>query len=188
MFNPRNAVDYLRKYEGVVNFMYLDVVGLVTTGVGFLLADAAAAGPLDFTLRDTGAPATDDEKRADWEAVHARPKAELAASYRPFTLLDLSDAAIDSELIRRIDGFARNLQSRFPQFGEFPDTAQIGLLDMVYSLGPGGLFRGFPRFCTAVDRLDWPACASEGLRGNVSPARNEELQQLFLAAAAPLPQ
>ncbi len=183
MFQPRDAVLYLRKYEGVVNFMYLDVVGLVTTGVGFLLTDAAAAGPLAFTRRDTGAPATDDEKRADWEAVHARPKAELAANYRPFTLLDLADAAIDLELTRRIDGFVKNLQNRFPQFDEFPDTAQIGLLDMVYSLGAGGLFRGFPRFCSAVDQQDWPACAREGFRGNVSPARNHELQQLFLAAA-----
>jgi GH24 family phage-related lysozyme (muramidase) len=186
MFQPEDAVAYLRKYEGVVNFMYLDVVGLVTTGVGFLLADAAAAGPLAFIRRDTGAPATDDEKRADWEAVHARPKAELAANYRPFTILDLPDAAIDLELTRRIDGFVRNLQSRFPQFAEFPDTAQIGILDMVYSLGPGGLFRGFPRFCSAVDRQDWPACAREGVRGNVSPARNDELQQLFLEAAGSL--
>ena len=185
MFLPQDAVSYLRKYEGVVNFMYLDIVGLVTTGVGFLLADAAAAGPLAFIRRDTGAPATDEEKRADWEAVHARPKAELAANYRPFTCLDLPDAAIDLELTRRIDGFLRNLESRFPQFAEFPATAQIGILDMVYSLGPGGLFRGFPRFCSAVDQRDWTACAREGLRGNVSQARNDQLRQLFCEAAGP---
>jgi GH24 family phage-related lysozyme (muramidase) len=188
MFKPEDVVEYLRKYEGVVNFMYLDVAGLVTVGVGFLLADASAAGPLDFIRRDTGTPAADDEKRADWGAVHARPKAELAANYRPFTLLDLPDAAIDLELTRRIDGFVKNLQNRFPQFDEFPDTAQVGILDMVYSLGPAGLFRGFPRFCSAVDQQDWPACAREGLRGNVSQARNDQLQQLFLSAAAPVPQ
>lgn len=182
MFQPEEAVEYLRRHEGVVNYMYLDVVGLVTTGVGFLLPDAAATEPLAFVRRDTGAPATDDEKRADWEAVHAQPKAELAAHYRPFTFLDLPDSAIDRELTARIAGFVRNLQSRFPQFEEFPDTAQIGIIDMVYSLGPAGLFRGFPKFCSAVDQQDWPACAREGVRGNVSPARNEELQQLFLAA------
>ena len=182
MFQPEDAVEYLRRHEGVVNYMYLDVVGLVTTGVGFLLPDAAAAEPLAFVRRDTGAPATNDEKRAEWEAVHAQPKAEVAASYRPFTFLDLPDTVIDRELTARIDGFVKNLRSRFPQFEEFPDSVQIGLIDMVYSLGPAGLFRGFPKFCSAVDRQDWLACAREGVRGNVSQARNDELEKLFIGA------
>jgi GH24 family phage-related lysozyme (muramidase) len=184
MFKPEDTIQYLRKHEGVVNYMYLDVVGLVTIGVGFLLPNAASAQALALVRRDAGAPATDDEKRADWEAVHAQPKAELAAHYRPFTFLDLPDSAIDGELTTRIDGFVKNLQSRFPRFEEFPDAAQIGIIDMVYSLGPAGLFRGFPKFCSAVDHQDWPACAREGVRGNVSQARNDELQQLFLEAAA----
>jgi GH24 family phage-related lysozyme (muramidase) len=184
MFQPQAAVDYLRRHEGVVNYMYLDVVGLVTIGVGFLLPSAAAALALNLVRRDSGIAATDEEKRADWESVHARPRAELAANYRPFTLLDLPDSAIDGELSVRIEDFVRNLQSRFPQFQDFPNPAQVGIIDMVYGLGPAGLFRGFPKFCSAVDRKDWAACATEGIRGNVSQSRNQELQELFREAAA----
>jgi GH24 family phage-related lysozyme (muramidase) len=184
MFQLEEAVAYLRRHEGVVNHMYLDVVGLVTIGVGFLLPDAAAAQALNLVRRDGGNPASVDEKAADWEAVHSRPKAELAANYRAFTRLDLPDTAIDAELADLITGFVRNLESRFPQFQNYPAPAQTGLIDMVYSLGPAGLFRGFPKFCAAVDQQDWAACAQEGIRGNVSQSRNEELQGLFVEAAA----
>jgi GH24 family phage-related lysozyme (muramidase) len=182
MFQPQTAVDYLRGHEGAVNFMYLDVVGLVTIGVGFLLPNAAATLALELVRRDSGAAATDDEKRADWETVHGCAKAQLAERYRAFTSLDLPDAAIDRELNLRIADFVRNLQSRFPQFQDFPSPAQTGLVDMVFSLGPAGLFRGFPKFCEAVDRRDWQACAQEGVRGNVSASRNADLQGLFQAA------
>jgi GH24 family phage-related lysozyme (muramidase) len=183
MFQPQAALDYLRRQEGVVDHMYLDVTGLVTIGVGFLLPNANAALPLALVRRESGEPATDNEKRADWESVHARPKAELAADYRQFTCLDLPDSAIDCELTVRIDDFAKILRRRFPGFDEFPDPAQMGILDMVYSLGPAGLFRGFPRFCDAVDHQEWAVCAREGIRGNVSQARNDELQRLFREAA-----
>ena len=182
MFQTDAAIEYLRRHEGVVNYMYLDVVGLVTIGVGFLLPNAAAALELALIRRDTGAAASDAEKRSDWESVHARPKAELAVNYRVFTRLDLPDAAIESALRARIADFSRNLQSRFPKFPDFPAPAQTGMIDMVYSLGAAGLFRGFPRFCEAVDREDWLACAQESIRGNVSEERNEALRELFLDA------
>ena len=38
-----DAVKYFREHEGVVNHMYLDIVGLVTVGVGFLLEEASEA-------------------------------------------------------------------------------------------------------------------------------------------------
>jgi GH24 family phage-related lysozyme (muramidase) len=182
MFQTGAAVEYLRRQEGVVPHMYLDGVGLVTVGVGFCLPNPATALALGFVRRDNGAAATDEEKRTDWESVHSRPKAEPPASYRAFTHLGMPDTAIDRELSLRIHGFTRNLRSRFPRFDGFPDAAQIGLLDMIYNLGPGGLFRGFPKFCAAVDREDWTACAREGVRAGVSRARNEGLTELFVAA------
>jgi GH24 family phage-related lysozyme (muramidase) len=183
MFSTGDAVEYLKKHEGIVSHMYLDVAGLVTIGVGFLLPAPSAAVALALTRRDTGAPASAEEKSADWNAVHAQPKAQPAGRYLPLTSLEMPDAVIDSELSARIAAFARNLQSRFPTFAGFPDPVQLGLLDMIYSLGPSGLFRGFPEFCSAVDRQEWAVCAREGIRGNVSPTRNEELQQLFQRAA-----
>ncbi len=184
MFKLEDAVKYFREHEGVVNHMYLDVVGLVTVGVGFMLPNPAAAQALKLVRRDTGAPASDEEKRQDWESVHRREKAKLAASYKKFTQTGLPDSEINLELANRIGDFARNLRQRFPKFDQFPDKAQIGLLDMIYSLGPRGLFTGFPKLCSAVDAQDWKACAEESQRRNVSTSRNADLRQLFLDAAA----
>jgi len=183
MLKQEDAVKYFREHEGVVNHMYLDVVGLVTIGVGFLLRNPAAAQALTLLRRDTGAPATDEEKRRDWESVNSQEKAKLAKTYKKFTKLDMSDAEIDKGLVIRLDDFATNLRQRFDDFDGFPDQAQLGLLDMIYSLGPKGLFVGFPKFCAAADDEDWKACARESKRGGVSDSRNADLKQLFLDAA-----
>ena len=183
MFKQEDAVKYFREHEGVVSHMYLDVVGLVTIGVGFMLPNPAAAQALNLVHRDTGDAAAAAEKSQDWESVNAQEKAKLAGTYKKFTKLDLPDEEIDRELAGRLGDFVRSLRQRFPDFDEFPDQAQIGLLDMIYSLGPRGLFHGFPKFCAAVDAQDWNTCAREGVRRNVSDARNADLEQLFLDAA-----
>lgn len=67
-------------------------------------------------------------------------------------------------------------------FWVFPRPAQIGLIDMAYSLGAAGLFLKYPKFCAAVDRLDWPAAADESRRANVSDSRNDDLAAMFSAA------
>jgi len=183
MFQQTDAVKYFRDHEGVVSHMYLDVVGLVTIGVGFMLPNPAAAQALSLIRRDTRAAATSDEKAQDWESVHALRNAMRASTYKKFTQLDMPDAEIDKRLSVLIDDFARNLGGRFLKFDKFPAPAQIGLLDMIYSLGPKGLFVGFPNFCAAVDAQDWKKCAKESKRRNVSETRNADLKQLFLNAA-----
>ena len=95
----------------------------------------------------------------------------------------MADADIDRELARRLDDFARILGRRFTGFDDFPPKAQIGLLDMIYSLGPKGLFLGFPALCVAVYQKRWKECAQEATRRNVAQARNADLLQLFSNAA-----
>jgi GH24 family phage-related lysozyme (muramidase) len=184
MFKMQDAVDYFREHEGVVSHMYLDVVGLVTIGVGFMIPDPGSAAQLNLVHRGNATAATSDEKQQEWQAVHSQTKARPAGYYTQFTVLDMTDAEIDAGLTIRIQNFVVNLRQRFPQFDGFPSQAQLGLLDMIYSLGPRGLFNGYPKFCKAVDKQDWATCAKEGARRNVSPSRNSDLQQLFLDAAA----
>jgi GH24 family phage-related lysozyme (muramidase) len=184
VFKPEDAVKYLREHEGVVSYMYLDVVGLVTIGVGFMLPSPDAAEALNLVCRDTRAPASAEQKRQDWESVHTQAKAKLAAAYKPFTKLDLPDSEIDSELAKRLNDFTKNLNNRFPEFTAFPATVQIGLLDMIYSLGPRGLYHGYPKLCAAAETLDWKTCAEQSSRGNVSGKRDADLKQLFLDAAS----
>lgn len=177
-----DAVKYFRDHEGVVPHMYLDIVGLVTVGVGFLLRTQEDAVALKFVSRATGKAATADEKRRDWGAVNRQEKARRADFYKKFTQLDLPADQIDKRLEALIGEFANSLRSRFPKFDQFPPTVQIGLLDMIYSLGPSGFFKGYPKMCAAVDRQDWAGAGAECERGGVSPSRNKDCRQLFLDA------
>lgn len=181
-FATNFAVEYFRQHEGVVNYFYQDVVGLVTIGVGFMIPSAASAADLEMVNRETNRAATAQEKSDDWANIKAQPKAMLASFYKPFTKLIMPDGAITAELTRLLDVFSGMLGRRFSQFAEFPPTAQVGLLDMVYSLGFEGLINSYPKFCAAVDRQDWGTCAAECSRQNVSPGRNADLKQLFLKA------
>jgi GH24 family phage-related lysozyme (muramidase) len=183
VFKCEEVVKYLREHEGVVRYMYLDVVGLVTIGVGFMLPNADAVTALNLVRRSDSAPASADEKRQDWESVHSQGKAKPAQTYEQFTKLELPDSEIDRELTKRVNDFQRNLTSRFPSFDGFPDEAQIGLLDLIYSLGPRGLFNGYPKLCAAAELGNWKACAEQSTRRNVSDNRNADLKQLFLDAA-----
>ena len=58
--------------------------------------------------------------------------------------------------------FDEQLAGRFPAYASFPDTATLGLLDMIYNLG----------------------AAANCYRVGPSQARNDWTRQQFLAAAA----
>ncbi|MBM3795704.1 MAG: hypothetical protein FJW31_16985 [Acidobacteria bacterium] len=83
---------HFERHEGVIDHMYLDTVGKVTIGIGFMMPDAASA--LDYKLvnRKTGALATAAEIAADCSKVHEQEKGRIASTYRKFTKLDLPDA------------------------------------------------------------------------------------------------
>lgn len=175
---------HFERHEGVIDHMYLDTVGKVTIGIGFMMPDAAAA--LDYKLinRKTGAPATAAEIAADWSKVHEQQKGRIASTYRKFTKLDLPEAETRKLLKERLDGFAAILRTRFAGFDAFPAPARLALLDMIFNLGPTGLTKGFPKLCRAADRGDWKVCAAECNRLGIHVSRNDETRDLFLAAAA----
>ena len=177
-----DGIKYFRAHEGVVPHMYLDIVGLVTVGVGFLLRTPEDAVAMPFVNRKTGKAATAAEKRADWALVNAQEKAKLAATYKKFTQLDMTDADIDKRLGKFISDFAAGLRRQFKDFDSYPQSVQIGLLDMVYSLGPDGFSTGYPKMCAAILKKDWAAAANECERKGVSPTRNKDCRQLFLDA------
>jgi len=162
--------------------MYLDVVGLVTIGIGCQLSAPDSGVAIGLLLRATGEPATSAQIIQDWSSVKSRQPGLLARLYEPFTATYLPAAAIDAEASRRLEVFVSSLRRRFPMFYVIPRPAQIGLLDMAYSLGAAGLFAKYPKFCAAVDRQDWQSAADECKRAHVSWTRNAALAALFVEA------
>jgi len=181
----QKTLAYFVEHEGRVTHLYLDTVGLVTVGIGRMLPTRAAAQELPFVVRGSSMPATPEQIAKEWETVFAQPKGKLASFYANCTVLDLPNAAIDVDFAKSITSFTATLRQRFPKLDSLPDSAQLGLLDMLYSMGAHELFAGFPHFCAAVDSEDWLACAQECRRGGVSDKRNDDCAALFKSAVIP---
>ncbi len=176
-------IDYFKAHEGVVSHLYLDTVGLVTVGIGRMLPSPGDCATLGFVRLD-GSPAVDEEKREEWLTVKAMEKGHVASFYEPHCKLRLPESAIDAEFYRVLGCFIATLKARWAQFESFPESAQLGLLDMVYSLGQKGFLMNYPRMCAAVDMRDWRSAAAQCARRGVSASRNADCAGLFTACLA----
>lgn len=158
------------KFEGRVPYMYLDIKGLVTVGVGNLVDPVASAQALPFRFKNKsgiaapGSPATPDQIAAEWQTL----KNDTSLATRgftacdPITQLELSDDAIDSLILNRLagnEGFMKR-QQWFQGFDSWPADAQLGLLSMAWAMGPAGP-GAFPNFRAACQRLDFNGAAAQ---------------------------
>jgi GH24 family phage-related lysozyme (muramidase) len=183
MGNLEKIKKMIIEHEGSIPHMYLDTVGKVTVGVGFMLPSPEAAKKMKFIDRETGEPATDNEIERDFNAVQDQEKGNRAQYYEQFTRLDLPDEEIDSYLEKRIEEFQNGLRGKFDDYDNYPEAAREGLLDMAFNLGVEGLVNKFPTFTAAAREGDWAKCAQECHRRNIGEERNETTKKLFDEAA-----
>jgi GH24 family phage-related lysozyme (muramidase) len=170
----------LKEFEGCIPWMYRDIAGNVTVGVGLMLSGSDAAQSLPFL---TGfRAATPQEIAADFTRVNTLPPGHASGFYKSPSSLELSQQTIDAKLSGVIKNFEIGLRARLPQYDAFPDGIKMALLDMIYNLGPEGLFKGFPHFIAAVEAQSWAQAAEDCLRHGPNPARNAWTRQQFLDA------
>lgn len=138
------------KFEGFLPYMYLDIKGLVTTGMGNLIDPIGAALGLPWKRPD-GSLASQDEIRAAWNAVKART--DLAPKYGQafagVTTLRLDKDGIEQLIARKLKENEDYLRKKYPGYEKWPADAQLGLHSMAWAMGPG--FK-FPAFDAAVNR------------------------------------
>lgn len=185
--NPRQFIDDIKHWEGSVPWLYLDVRGFPTVGVGNLLPNASAAMALPFVMRfgvDTK-PAFSHEINADYARVSRMAMGLPARSYRVPSSPILLAEDIDALLTKRLtDEFLPGLEKLFHGFASFPEPAQSALVDLVFNLGVGGLGK-FHRLADAVERRNWSACAAECNRRTSRDERNKWTREKFTAAEVP---
>jgi GH24 family phage-related lysozyme (muramidase) len=158
------------KFEGRVPYMYLDVKGLVTVGVGNLVDPVEAAQTLPFRFKNKpgitapGSPATADQIAEEWQIL--KNDTGLAAkgylACEPLTQLELSDDAMNSLILDRLtrnESFLKR-QQWFQDFDTWPADAQLGLLSMAWAMGPAGP-GAFPSFRMACKNLDFTTAAAQ---------------------------
>jgi GH24 family phage-related lysozyme (muramidase) len=170
----------LKEFEGCVPWMYRDTVGKVTVGVGLMLPDAAAAQALPFVV-DTRA-ATLEEIAAEYARVDAMAMGRASSFYKIPGSLELTQQTIDAKLSSVLAGFEADLKTEFPHYDALPDGVKMALLDMIYNLGPAGLFKGFPHLVAAVQTGAWAQAAEHCIRRGPGAARNNWTRQQFLSA------
>jgi GH24 family phage-related lysozyme (muramidase) len=174
------SLTKLKEFEGCVPWMYRDTVGKVTVGVGLMLPNATSAQALPFMCGARSATA--EEIALEYARVDAMPAARAAAFYKSPTSLELSQQTIDAKLTAVLQGFEADLRAQFPHYEGLPDGIKLALLDMIYNLGPAGLFKGFPHLVTAVQAGAWKQAAEHCTRRGPSAARNEWTREQFLSA------
>jgi len=173
--------------EGSVHWMYLDVRGLVTTGVGNLIDPVSEALKLPWKYKD-GTPATKDAIAKAWRALKSQP--ELSKRHYRYaeriTNLYLSDEDIDALVDQRMRSNEEYFAKTLVGFASFPADAQLAIHSMAWAVGAGFTAK-FPNFTRAAVTQDWVAARAACLirtAGNpgVVP-RNKQNQLCFDNAA-----
>ncbi|MER7575062.1 peptidoglycan-binding protein [Streptomyces sp. NPDC126514] len=171
--------------EGRVHFMYLDVKGYVSTGIGNKIDQTArdnsaptaqeradslvAAGRLRWLVNDVDVEATPDDIAAEWDSVKSRLDLAPLGHGRfapPLTRLHVDDDEIDRHVFEKLDKMESVLierldasgHSSFGEFASWPANAQLATLSMAWAMGPK--FR-FPKFQGHVSNRNWVGAADE---------------------------
>lgn len=179
--------DFSIRFEGKVEWMYLDCTSLVTSGVGNLIDPCDAALELPW-VRPGGYPATATEIMVAWDKVK-NTKSLAHDGYRAaehLTDLRLTDEGIRSLVAKKLDHNWQFLCQRYTQalLEQFCADAQLGLLSMAWAAGPSFRAPLFDGYCRALDfngaarECRFQDAENAGLR-----PRNDANQLLFTNAA-----
>jgi hypothetical protein len=184
--------DFLKQYEGKVNFMYLDVKGLVTIGIGNLIDPVNQALKYEYSPKGGGGIAGSGEVISEWNTVKARRDLMMkgAAAFDSITRLQLSDKGIKSMVkdhAGAIENYIKNNASAKTFYGNFdnwPADAQLGFMGVAWGGIPLPQF-GWHKFPEACKNEDWDTAAVEcKINSAIASGRNEAHKMMFMNAAA----
>jgi hypothetical protein len=183
----RDLLSELERWESRKNYLYLDTATPpnVTTGIGCLLRDSAAAMALPWVVAPAGRPATRAEIAADFARVREMRGGMPAHLYQArggALVVYLPDEAVTALALKRLRLALAWLRRLCPGFDDFPRPAQDVLVDMIWNLGAGAL-RKFTRMLGACNRGDWLTAAKESRVSTSRESRNAWRAQRFLDAA-----
>jgi GH24 family phage-related lysozyme (muramidase) len=187
--NVDDYFDDLQAFEGMTTWLYCDVRGFVTVGIGNLVSSPESCMALPFYRKGIDLNATDGEKAAGWRKVKAAyDKTKSAAYYQGVCDLRLELDFVKGLCARRLTmEFIPGIKRLLHDFDDFPLPARKALVDLAYNLGVGGLSK-FVTLLDACQRQDWEVAARSCGRKGAREKRNLWTAQMFIdAAAAPPP-
>jgi len=176
-----------------INWMFPDIKGLVSTGMGILLEPVALAVGLPWRRSD-GSLANRDEIVADFFNVKNHPDAARLGhrSVRAVAKLRIKPEDLHQVVLAKVASNESILRQGFPEFDEWCADAQLAAHSLAWACGPsywspkaGRCY--FPKLTAALRARDFRAAADEckmDEAGNpgIIP-RNRANKVLFLNAA-----
>ena len=161
----RAFLAFTSPLEGVVPWMYQDVKGLVSAGIGNLIDPVSLAIALPFVRLD-GTSASREDIVAEWMRIKnlgpdakGRTAAQLGHLYaKPHTRLRLTPEGIERVVMSKLEEMDRYLAKRFPEYPDWCADAQLATLSMAWACGPA--FR-FPKLEAALRARDFRTAAVE---------------------------
>ncbi len=172
--------------EGAIPHMYLDTDGLVTCGMGRMLATADEACAIVWQNAD-GAPASSCDVAAAWQTVKAAQGFRKlgARAFEGMTSVVLPDEGL-ADALAKLDKNAVELTRWFPDFEAWPADAQLGALSLAWACGPDFAPR-WPALTAALRHEDYATAATQCFFEHpigTQVARQEMQRRAFLNAAA----
>jgi hypothetical protein len=183
---------FLKQYEGKVNYMYLDVKGLVTIGIGHLIDPVSMAQKLDFSTKGGSGSVSSGEIAAEWQTVKSRKDliGKGSAAFDAITRLQLSDAGTMTMVKEHAGGIENYIKTNasarqfFSNFDNWPADAQLAFMGVAWGGIPIPQF-GWHKFPAACQAEDWKAAAAEcTIKSAIASGRNEAHKLMFMNAAA----
>lgn len=157
----RAFFNFTIQFEGYTRWMYLDVKGLLTTGVGNLIDSPAVAEALPWKRAD-GSLADKGEVCAEWASVKWRT--DLArhggGAFEKITKLRLSEGDVRALVAKKLNANEAALKKTFRTFDTWPADAQLALHSWAWAVGPAA---HWPKLHAALNRAvpDFLAAAEE---------------------------
>lgn len=154
---PARWIEFTEPLEGGVAYPYADIRGLITIAYGNLCDPMSTFLVLPLVHPD-GSLATTAEKATAWLAVKGDPRAATKGHLyaRGLTTLRLTRQGMTDLALGKLEANDRVLQTRFPDWAEFPACAQMALHSLSWACGAG--FH-FPRLISACNARDWDAAS-----------------------------
>lgn len=171
------------RVEGFCTWMYLDIDGAVTTGIGNLIDSITAACRLPW-LRCDGSKATAPEVIGAWHLVKARQdlREHGGGRFAVLTSIRLSEEFVKQFHETEVERMTEVLIGEFPLFSTWPESVQVATLSMAWAMGPA-FYLKYPKWRKAAHASDWKTCAAEceiSEKGNPGVApRNDANRELF---------
>ena len=203
-------IKFNEPIEKRIEYMYLDIKGLVTLGVGNLIDVEKASDKkglekvmqevvtLPFVYKEgrpnAGKPASKTDIEAEWKKVKGRQEwTKVKLGYLRFaeiTDLKLTNEAINTLVLKKLKAMETELKMdpAFRHFEQWPADGQLGLLSMAWALGTPKLKTHWPRLKAACRQQDFDTarkyCAITTIGNPGVAKRNTENRRLFNNATA----